>query len=191
MNIIKSTLVLLFLLWTVLHTIKYTIRTATDYKGSSRRLVGWFKISICSFLALLILTSLYDYIWPFDRSLTPVLVAEMDIPEERTLDYPGQKKWHGAYKASGIFPESLYFNPNDLYTWYGDPWPHMDFDRYNYIISYGQKIKSISYNVWDVIKYPSYNGAKSGYVEFCEEFNSNKIYIYRIPKIRIDNAELG
>ena len=184
-------MVVFFLLCVILSTIKYIIKTLLDHKQCQKRFIGFFKISITSIVALLIIISLYDYTWPFDRSLTPVLVAEMDIPEEHTLDYPGQKKWHGAYKASGIFPESLYFNPNDLYTWYGDPWPHMDFDRYNYIISYGQKIKSISYNVWDVIKYPSYNGAKSGYVEFCEEFNSNKIYIYRIPKVRIDNTELG
>lgn len=191
MYIFKSALVLLVLLVIGVATIKYIIRITLDYIHHPRKLWGYIKAIVSIVLALQVAIPLLDYAWPFDRNLIPALHAEVEIPEEYSLDYPGQKKWHGAYKASGIFPESLYFNPNDLYTWYGDPWPHMDFDRYNYIISYGQKIKSISYNVWDVIKYPSYNGAKSGHIEFENEFQPNKIYIYRIPRVRIDNEELG
>ena len=63
----------------------------------------------------------------------------------------------------------------------------MDLENYTYIITYCQQIDSLSYNVWDTIDSPTYTGAYAGYMDLCDEIDPLAIYIYRIPKIRINN----
>lgn len=82
-----------------------------------------------------------DYVYPFERTLEPVLVAEFDVPEGYELDYPGQRFWHGAYAQFGLYAGAFWFDPDAEYAF---GWPPMDFGRYCYIITYGQKIETLS-----------------------------------------------
>jgi hypothetical protein len=116
-----------------------------------------------------------------------VLIAEFDVPEEYALEYPGQKFWHGAYEKFGLYAESFYFNPNNNESIYGFGWPPMDFKRYCYVVTYGQKIDKLTYNVWETIDDPIRTGAKAGHMILDDTFCAEKVYIYRIPKIRIEN----
>ena len=63
----------------------------------------------------------------------------------------------------------------------------MDFKHYSYVITYGQKIDKLTYNVWDTIDFPIRTGAKVGHMTLDEEFSPRMVYIYRIPKLRIEN----
>jgi len=84
-----------------------------------------------------------------------------------------------------LHAESFYYNPQKGI--YGFDRTILNFERYSYIITYGQKIEKLSYSVWDVIDTPIFTGAKVGHMFLEEEFNPSKVYIYRIPKIRIEN----
>lgn len=187
MNIIKSIFVLLGLLLLLLLTILITVKIIKRF--SVRPCVLHEKILFASLWVVVICTIVLfiDFTNPLDRTLTPTLVAEFSVPEQYWLEYPGQKFWHGAYEAFGLYAESFYFNPYEKRSIYGFDWPPMDFKRYCYIITYGQKIESLSYNVWETIDAPIVTGAKAGKMVLCADFSPDKIYVYQIPKIRIEN----
>lgn len=139
-------------------------------------------------IAVLCFALLGDYVYPFERTIKPKLVAEFEVPEGYEAESPGNPFWHGAYEAYGLYAESLWFNPyNTLESKYGFAWPPMNLKKYSYIITYGQKIKSLSYNVWDTIDEPFRTGAKAGHMILEETFIPEKVYVYQIPKLRIDN----
>lgn len=188
MNIFKSVLVLLFLLVLTLFAVHHVVNfiQAWRNKDLTWRLVLSLLCFVCT--TVLCFVFLGDYIYPFERSLNPKLVAEFDVPEGFEADCPGEPFWHGAYEAYGLYGGSLWFDTdNVLESKYGFGWPPMDFDNYSYIITYGQKIKSLSYNVWDTIDEPIRTGAKAGHMTLEEMFLPEKVYVYQIPKIRIDN----
>ena len=141
----------------------------------------------CACVVLLSVVLLGDYVYPFERDLHPMLIAEFDVPNGYELDYPGQKFWHGAYEQFGLYAQSQYFDPTENQSIYGFGWPPMDFDKYCYIITYGQKIESLSYNVWETIDTPIRTGAKVGHMVLEKDFSPSKVYIYQSPKIRIEN----
>ena len=186
-NVLKSVAVLVFLLFMVGLSVRSVLNVVRGCGRDSKRIFRYIGTVICVGVALISVVFGADYIYPFERPVNPVLIAEFDVPEEYALDYPGEKFWHGAYKAYGIYPESLYFDPDKRNSIYGFGWPPMDFETYNYIITYGQKIDSLSYNVWDTIDIPVYTGAKVGHMVLEDSFSPRKVYVYRIPKVRIDN----
>lgn len=139
------------------------------------------------FIAFISVVLFGDYVYPFERKLNPVLYAEFEVPEEYALPGPGAKFWRGAYEAYGGFPASMYFDPDEDMSMYGIAWPLMDFEHFSFIITYGQKIDTLSYNVWDEIDEPFSTVTKAGHITFKEEFSPRMVYIYQIPKLRIDN----
>ncbi len=187
MNIIKSILVLLALLALVLFAIYRTIICIQKHRDGdlNKRAIISLGCHIC--VTVIILSLFGNYVYPFERTLDPVLIAEFDVPEKYALDYPGQVFWHGAYKEYGLYAESFHFDPDNLESKYGFGWPPMDFDRHNYIITYGQKIEKLSYNVWDTIDAPIRTGAKAGHMVLDENFYPEKVFVYEIPKVRIEN----
>ncbi len=187
MKIIQSIIVLVLLVFLVFASVKCIIATIKHCKQKSKKPIVHFRTIVCVTITMLNIVFIGDYIYPFERPLMPVLIAEFDVPKAYELDYPGEKFWHGAYEAYGIYGESLYFDTDNRQSLYGFGWPPMDFKTYNYIITYGQEIESLSYNVWDVIDTPIRTGAKAGHMVLAEEFSPSKVYVYRIPKIRIDN----
>lgn len=186
--IFNSLLVLLFFIVLVVICVRLIITCKKNRsKGCLKRKHVALMLFCISFAAFCLL-SFGEYIYPFERKLNPVLIAEIDVPKGYELEYPGQKFWHGAYEAYGLHAESLYYNPNNRDDPYGIWMVPMDFQRYSYIITYGQKIESLSYNVWETIDAPVRTGAKEGHIVLSEEFHPEKIYIYQIPKMRIDNG---
>ena len=127
-----------------------------------------------------------DYANPMNREVPLELYAIIDIPQEYALENPGEKFWHSAYEAYGLYAEARYFDPSPE-AYMGFCWPDFNFREYTYIIVYGQQMKSLSYNVWDTIDIPVRTGAKRGYAVLDDLFDGGKVYIYRIPKMRIDN----
>lgn len=179
--LIKCLLVLCCLLSLLGFTVHHIKKCIRKYKDRSLTI----KRSILTLL-LLVITCLSwfgfsQYIYPFDRTLTPVLVAELEVSEKYVLDNPEGRFWRGAYK--GMWGESFWFDPNDT-EHFGATMPQLDYKNHCYVITYGQKIETLSYNAWDII---DMTGAKAGYITYQEEFYPSSVFIYEIPKIRIDN----
>lgn len=187
MYIIKSLGVLVFLIALVATCVLLVAKCIKKHREGCLKKTHVLVVlcSIC--LTVVCLLNMGAYAYPFERTLEPVLIAEFDVPEGFELEYPGQKFWHGAYEEYGLYAESFYFNPNNTNSIYGFGWPPMDFERYCYVITYGQKIEALSYNVWETIDEPIRTGAKVGHMVLKEEFSPEKVYVYQIPKVRIEN----
>lgn len=185
--IVKSILVLLFLLSIIAATIVMIVKIINRrHNTHDKTLIR--KTIICSAIAIVSVIFLGTYTYPFERTLDPILIAEVNLDEEHAIAYPGDISWHGAYEKYGFYAGSAYFSYDES-TRHGFSWPEMDLNNHCYIVTYGQKIDSLTYNIWDKIKYPIRTGAYSGHVQLNEEFAPQKVYIYQIPKIRIENAD--
>jgi hypothetical protein len=125
------------------------------------------------------------FIYPFNRQLDPVLVAQFDVTGKYVLDKPGGRFWRAAYKYEifGLDIEPMWFNPNDPQH-FGADMPELDYKKHCYVITYGQKIDTLSYNCWDII---SGTWEKAGQMTFQEEFYPSTVFIYELPKIMIEN----
>ena len=187
MNIVKSIIVMGILYISVCLSVYSLIKCAIMYRQKMAKRIHIVTALLIICIMVLGIVFLGDYVYPFERVLEPVLYAEIIVPEEYVLDYPGQKFWHGAYEQYGLHAESFYFDPDDPNSIYGFGWPPMDFKHHSYIFTYVQKIDYISYNVWETIDEPIRTGAKVGHMILDEEFSPEKVYIYQIPKIRIEN----
>lgn len=183
MHIGKSLIVLLILVTLCFLSVRL-IMNQVFFKPT---LKGIFITTICCMITLLSTLCFRDYLYPFNRNVEFTCFAVLDIPEENSLSGPGSKFWHAAYEEYGFFSESMYFNPDEKVSHLGFEWPQMDFDDHTYIITYGQKLISLSYNVWDPIELPISTGAKVGHATLSDDFNPNKVYVCEIAKIRIDN----
>lgn len=186
-NIIKSIVVFVILLGLVLVSVISIMSCKKQHQTNKLTKIHLFTTVICCCVTLLSVFLFCDYINPFERTVHPVLIAEFEVGKEYELDYAGQKFWHGAYEQYGLYAESFYFDPDNTQSVYGFGWPPMDFDKHNYIITYGQTIQKLTYNVWDTIDEPIKTGAKVGHMILNDDFSPSKVYIYQIPKIRIEN----
>lgn len=188
MYVWKSILVILFFMalvaisgWLVVLCVKaHRNHTATPDQYS----ITVFAV----LLTLCLIAGLWKYTYPFERPVETKLVAVLEISEERTLTSPDDMSWHAAYEPYGLLPGSLYFEVDETESSLGFTWPEMDFENYTYIITYGQKIESLSYNVWEIIDAPLRTGAYAGHMVLDSYFEPNEVYVYQIQKMRIDNA---
>ena len=185
-NIIKSIITLVMLVGLIAITIYLLILTIKRYqsiKASFMRLIGLVAVG---FVTVVAITLLGDYVYPFERKTNPILIAEIEVSDEYALKFPGECFWHGAYEAYGLYAESFYFDPTERDSHKGFSWPPMDFENHSYVITYGQRIDSLSYNVWETIDVPIRTGAKVGHMDLEDDFYPNMIYVYQLPKMRID-----
>lgn len=108
-----------------------------------------------------------------------------DVTDEknRKLD---SLEWYAIYEEYGLGVDSR-FNQQTI-SWV--EWPELDLERYTYIVSFGREMTSLSYNVWES-RQPAIldlgTSFKIGIAEFGEEIDTSLVYIYRIPKMRIDH----
>lgn len=187
-NIFKSLLVLLFLLTLLAISIWLICRCIIRQRSGTLKKGIVIRTVLCTLVAILCVIAFGDYVYPFERTLKPVPHGVAILPEDQVLEYPGQKHWRGAYEQFGLYAGSFYFDAESFPSQvYGVDLPPMDFKRYSYIITFGQEIEKLTYNVWDTIDRPVRTGAKVGHMVLDDEFNPEMIYIYRIPKIRIEN----
>lgn len=183
MHVIKSLVVLLVLISLCIlswHIVKVHILYKPSRKGAVLAVA-------CCVITLAGVLCLKDYVYPFERSVKFTLFASLDIPEEHRLPSAGSEFWHAAYEEYGLYAESKYFNPKETVSDLGFEWPQMDFEKHAYIITYGQQLVSLSYNVWEEIDIPIRTGAKVGHATLSDDFDPSKVYVYEIAKIRIDN----
>ncbi len=189
MHVWKSILVVLFLFFITVFLVCLIFRCVRLHKKKKLKISSVVLTLIAGLLTLAIYSSLWEYTYPFEQEVDLQLYKTIEIPAEHTLSGP-TLSWHASYEKWGlIFPEAKFYVPENEEYYLGYYWPEMDYEHYTYIISYGSKMKSLSYNVWEIVRYPHVSGAKIGYAELSEEFNPNEVYIYQIKKMRIDNKE--
>ena len=147
------------------------------------------RFFLCLIFSISLILTHFEYLYPFERYIPVKLYAEVSIDCEDTVH---TIRWHGIYDETCISADSPFFDTERNSSWLEDDysvmvsWPKMDLKKNYYIVSYGSKIHTIAYNVWDNIDHPGYVNVKEGHVTFEEEYDCSKIYIYQIPRIRID-----
>ena len=186
-NIIKSLLMLLFLIILSIGSIiavVFCIHIHRYKKLSMQRII--FTGILC-IITIVIVACFGDYAYPLERTVEFELIAELDIPPENAFNPEFPHFWHAAYEQFGLYSDSFYFSEDYPYSYLGFKWPEMDFKNHTYIITYCQELESLTYNVWETIDIPIRTGAKAGYAVLSEEIDPCKVYVYEIPKIRIEN----
>lgn len=187
MNIIKSTLVIITIfLLLVISIVSLKQIAAISHTNAPVIKKRVFAFIMC-FVTVLSIIVFKDYTYPFERKVNFEHFATITIPPENELKTPGAVYWRAAYEAHGLYAESFYFNPTESTSPLGFRWPEMDFKNHTYIITYGQELLSLSYNVWETIDIPIKTGAKAGYAVLSNEFHPDKVFIYELPRIRIEN----
>lgn len=181
MNTMKSMLVIILLLTMV----SVTVWNIRKWLLVSRYGGDMYGIKVFTVIACIVTVGSFlcfgEYSYPYDRSVDMTLVAVVEIPDEaKHFKQPGV--WYGEYGEYGLYPGSDTYHSNTVHRWID-----ADLEKYSYIVSLGQEVHSLSYNVWDTIDAPFFTGAKAGQIVLSEKFDGSKIYIYQIPKIRIDN----
>lgn len=139
------------------------------------------RMAVVSLLTLIVVLGLLcEYnCFPFEWPVKMELVATVDIEED--ADPIRNHRWYCVYG------EYDGHNPSSLYHWdelekYIDP----DFDHYTYVVSYGKPIKALSYNIIKSVGGPYAEDIKQAHPVFGEPFDPWTIYIYKIPRLRID-----
>ena len=185
MEIVKSVSVVICLLISIVISICLVTILIKGFPHKTIKAKLIIRCILCAIITIGCLIVYGNYSFPFERPVTIELYKTLTGTGNQVLDRPGQAFWHGAYEAYGLYAGSENFNtedPNDNYDW-----PQMDFEHNNYIITYGQTANELYYNVWDKIDSPIITGAYYGHIHLTQEFIADEVYLYRIPKIRIDN----
>ena len=183
----KSLIVLCVLLLFILLSAVSISSCCLSYKQKKLKTRKLCCVIILCIFTIALVIGIADYTYPYERFVKFELYAEIELHEENELNPEHPHFWHAAYEQFGLYSSSFYFNSDDPYSHLGFEWPQMDLKHHSYIITYGQKLESLSYNVWETIDYPIRTGAKAGYAVLSEEFDSSKVYVYEIPKIRVEN----
>ena len=189
-----SFIIISFLLFLIAVTFVYiskVFRPSKTGKAIPERYI--YAFLLCSFTLVCIL-NMSDYAYPFERKLEPELYAVIDVPAEHTpMGSNGCWDWYAVYDEYGFYPGSRYLTAENYYYHLGhivEDWPEYDLVHYTYIITFCQQIDSLTYNVWETVDSPFRTGAKAGHMVLDDKIDSTRIYIYRIPKMRIDNNEI-
>lgn len=149
-------------------------------------------------VALVVITVLASiplslYSWPFPISIKTEEVARVTATQD--ISRPYEESWYCVYDVQ-------YFGSEELSesSYCGIPtcpivgeYPPMDFDRYTYLFSFEREVTEITYYVWDN-KGPGIvdlgTATKWGTAKISDEVNKGIIYIYRLPKMAIDNIHV-
>lgn len=155
----------------------------TNFNNKRKRLAFWLVAMALVVAALFFLRS-------FECQLEPELVDIVRLDPEYFPDGNIYESWHAVYEAYDNYP-GTWVHPHEYYQSRAiDAWPEMDLENYTYIITYCQEIKSLSYYVWKENNTPTYTGAKEANMILEEKVAPLTVYIYRIPKMRINNPEI-
>lgn len=179
MNVLKSVVVfaaLGALVTVAVHSVHKRITAHRNGAVATKQVVK--TVSWC-LVVILCVVLFGTYTYPFERPLQPVLIAEIDVPEVFPYDDFGSGYWVGVHSRCPHFDPD---HPTGADK--GVKWPELHVEKYSYVVTYCQKIDNLTYNIWDTTQ----SGAKAGHIVFDEEITENKVYVYQIPKMRIDNA---
>ena len=187
MNIIKSLAVIILLVCSIIIAVIKVRRCVVSFREGNTLGHNWIQALLIFVLAIVLICCFGKYTYPFDRTLEPELVSTIHVSPEHSPYRYAREEWHAVYGSYGWKP-GTWIHPYEHYMKYSEEiWPEMDLENYTYIITYCQQIESLSYNVWDTIDSPTYTGAYAGYMVLRDEIDPLAIYIYRIPKMRINN----
>lgn len=145
------------------------------------------KIFLLCLLAIAVVLGIYR---PFRLPLDPELVAEVRLDPNSFPTGKYNPPWHAVYEAYDGYPGTWVHDYEVCLTRSLDPWPEMDLENYTYIYTYGQRIESLSYYIWRENNSPTYTGAKTGHLVYSEEVEPLMVFVYRIPKMRINHPDL-
>lgn len=151
---------------------------------------GWFRRRriwvICFVLMLLLGIAMLSRI---EIHLEPELVAAIRLDPAFFPDGKIYQTWHAVYEAYDGYP-GTWIHPHEPYQSRSiDAWPEMDLENYTYIITYCQEIESLTYNPWKENTVPVRTFAKEGHMVMKNDIVPLTIFIYRIPKMRINHPD--
>lgn len=177
---------LIFLLLVVI--LVYFVKTLVKLKAQKRSRMECICVLILTIAVVCIMFPVSLYVWPFPISVKLEEVAQMTATED--ISIPEERSWYCVYdiRYFGNASEESYCGLPNCQT--NEEYPTMDFDRYTYLISFEREVLELSYYVWDnkgpgIIDFGT--STKWGTAELSEEISEGIIYIYRFPKMAIDN----
>ena len=143
------------------------------------------KVTAIILLVVIISTSCYIIV---PRIVKVELVAELTVTN-RLIPENAEPSWQGIYGEIDGKSEAYYFFAGCVgYDYMKNiELPELDLDNYTYALSFGRKINFITYYVWDTLGGMYRYDTKSGYPVFCGDFHNDKVYLYRLKKMRIDH----
>lgn len=140
-------------------------------------------------LALLVVVLVFVVLRQMEIQLEPELVAAVRLDPACFPDGQISETWHAVYEAYDGYP-GTWLHPHEQYQSRSmDAWPEMDLENYTYIITYCRKIESLTYNPWKENTVPVRTFAKEGHMILQDEIVPLTIFIYRIPKMRINHPD--
>lgn len=144
-------------------------------------------LGICLLIVILILICVSS----IECQLEPEFVAKVRLDPQYFPSGDIYEAWHTVYEAYEDHP-GTWIHHHEYYQKRSiDEWPEMDLENYTYIITYCQRIESLSYNVlWGEDNVPIYTGITEGHMVLSQTVEPLTIFIYRIPKMRINNPEI-
>lgn len=143
------------------------------------------RIAFC-----LVLIATFIFLYSFTLPLEPELVGIVRLDPAHFPNGRIYESWHAVYEAYDNYPGTWVHHHEYYQSLAIDEWPEMDLENYTYIITYCKKIKSLSYYILRENNSPTYTGAKEARLILEEEIEPLAIYVYRIPKMRINNPEI-
>lgn len=143
------------------------------------------KVTAIILLVVIISTSCYII---FPRIVKVELVAELTVTN-RLIPENVEPSWQGIYGEIDGKSEAYYFFAGCVGHDYmkNIEVPELDLDNYTYVLSFGRKINFLTYYVWDTLGGMYRNDTKSGYPLFYGDFHNDKVYLYRLKRMRIDH----
>lgn len=135
-------------------------------------------VAVC-IVAVAFTVAMADYLDASDRSVEYELYAVVELDRSHSSN-PGD--WYGIHED-----EYDEYSAESYRSRYGEMWPELNVKEYSYIITFGQELRMLTYNVWDTIDIPIRTGLYQGKAILDEKYDPYTIYIYQIPKLKIDN----
>ena len=143
---------------------------------------------LCLLIVIIIMVAVF-LLRLYDCQLEPELVAKVRLDPTHFPNGNIHESWHAIYESYDGYP-GTWIHPHEYYQMHTiDAWPAMDLENYTYIITYCQEIESLSYYMWRENNVPVRTGAKQGSLILKENIEPFTIFIYRIPKMRINNPD--
>lgn len=149
------------------------------------------KCCLIGLITVVVAITIFVFLHSLERQLDPKFVGSVRLdPTQVSADRVAREPWHTVYEADDNCSGSWY-HPHEYYQSCAiDPWPEMDLENYAYIITYCRKIRFASYYLCREIVVPIRTGEKEAHLILADNVEPLTIYVYQIPKIRINNPDI-
>ena len=143
------------------------------------------KVTAIILLVVIISSSCYIIV---PRIVKVELVAELTVTNQ-LIPENVDPSWQGIYGEIDGKSEAYYFFAGCVGAEYmrNIELPEFDLDNYSYALSFGRKMHFLTYYVWNTLGGMYHYDTKSGYPVFYGDFHNDKVYLYRLKRMRIDH----